>query len=107
MFRSPLLRDLTGAAVVSVPTVGVPPQVGSFVRAEGVGLGVSKTIKGVGWVDTGFIDGDTVGFAVGATVGFFVGLTTGDKVGFLDGEGVGSPVAGLQTSMLMQPSMPL
>jgi len=101
--------------VVSVPTVGVPPQVGSFVRAEGVGLGVSKTIKGVGWVDTGFIDGDTVGFAVGATVGFFVGatvgffvgLTTGDKVGFLDGEGVGSPVAGLQTSMLMQPSMPL
>ena len=101
MFRRPFTRALTGAAVVSVPTVGVPPQVGMFVVVCGVGTfgmgvatgksvnvpvgsSVSATIATVGFL---------VGLPDGVGVGFFVGLLDGETVGFLvgltDGSGVG------------------
>ena len=98
-------RELICSGSLSVPTVGVPPQLGATVVGAGVGSGVGSgvfpnaTLVGSG-VSSGIMarvgkgvvgrSVSTTGFADGAGVGAGVGSSVGDGVGFPLGLAVGA-----------------
>ena len=91
-------RCLTGAAVESVPTVGVPPNVGLNVItsiAMNVGAGEGSRVAMINSVG-GTVGSKVVGVSDGAGLGSrVVGEAVGSRVvGVSDGAGLGSRVVG-------------
>ena len=86
-------RCLTGEAVESVPTVGVPPNVGLDVEIVGTSNVISMVVVKVGTGDGARVEMiNSVGGVVGSAD---IGISVGDRLGSgVIGEGVGSDVVG-------------